>query len=181
MYFWFDIYRKRPDKRIWRSRCIVLASGKKDAEKKAKEPISNHDSPILLIVFRKKAEDYNSNVFKPAHKGNRIQDCIPSPEELREVGLETPENQTAPLDIPEEPEPVVEEEEFEERKFELAKCQYCGGDVPKNGAAQFSHLRKHVNELVKRGILTPDEAKKIRKVKLEPRYDRLFKQEIGKE
>lgn len=179
MYFWFDIYRLHSDKRIWRSHCLVLANGMRDAEKRAREPITDHDPPIVHMIFRKKAEDYNSKVFKPIHKDGTIHDQILTPKELRDLGLEVPENQTVPLDIEVEiDEPEVEEDE---RKFESAKCRYCGGDVPRNGAAQYSHLRKHVNELLKRGILTPDEAKKIRKVKLVPRLDKLFKREVSKE
>ena len=172
MYYWFDLYQKRRDGRIWLSRCLVLAGTKRDAEKSAKEPISEYDP--ILIVFRNKSEDYNSKVFKEYHKSRFHHEGIVSPEELRRLGLEVPKMQIVPY---EHEEIIIEEEvpEEEEPKYKAIKCEFCGEEIPKNGAAQYSHLRKHVKQLVARGVISERDSKKIRKVKLEPATYKIFK------
>jgi hypothetical protein len=53
-------------------------------------------------------------------------------------------------------------------------CPYCSGEVPSNGAAQFSHLKKHINELVGRSVLTKEQADGIRSIKLTPEMAQIF-------
>jgi hypothetical protein len=60
-------------------------------------------------------------------------------------------------------------------KFETKICQWCGESLPSNGAAQFSHLRKHVLQLVKANILTKDQVGEIRSIKLSPEMLTKFK------
>jgi hypothetical protein len=47
------------------------------------------------------------------------------------------------------------------------KCEWCGDDLPTNGAARFSHLKKHIRELVKKKLLTQEQANLIRKLDLD--------------
>ena len=178
MYFWFDLYEKRSDDRIWRSRCIVYLSDKKNAEKKAREPI-HEKRDLVACIFRKKAENYDSKVFKPARKETNIHDGIPSIKELQELGIAFTEMQKVPYEyISSGPEEIeeIEDEQIQEPRYEPIKCEYCGESIPKNGAAQFSHLRKHVKQLVDRDVISDLEAKKIRKVKLSPGMKKKFKE-----
>ena len=175
MYFWFDLYEKRSDDRIWRSRCIVYSSDKKDAEKRAREPIHGKRD-LVACIFRKKAENFDSKVFKPAKKETKIHEGIPSTNELRELGIAFTEMQKMPYEYNGfEPVEEIENEPFRsEPKYESIKCEYCGESIPKNGAAQFSHLRKHVKQLVDQGMISDLEAKQIRKVKLNPKMKKRF-------
>jgi hypothetical protein len=47
------------------------------------------------------------------------------------------------------------------------KCEWCGEAIPINGAARFSHLKKHIRELVKKKLLTLEQANAVRKVDLD--------------
>jgi hypothetical protein len=59
-------------------------------------------------------------------------------------------------------------------QFTEIECRWCHEKLPSNGAAQFSHLRKHVNELIRKGDLTMEQATTIRRVKLEPNIETIF-------
>ena len=175
MYFWFDLYEKRSDDRIWRIRCIVYSSNKKDAEKSAREP-THGKRDLIACVFRNKAENHDSKVFKPIKKETKIHEGIPSVNELQELGIAFTEMQKVPYEYNgSEPVEEVENEPVQSKpKYELVKCEYCGESIPRNGAAQFSHLRKHVKQLVDRGVVSDLEAKKIKKVKLNPEMKKKF-------
>jgi hypothetical protein len=60
-------------------------------------------------------------------------------------------------------------------KYNRIECSWCNQMIPRNGAAQFSHLKKHINEVIQDGKITEEEAKEIRSVKLDPKYDVIFK------
>ena len=71
--------------------------------------------------------------------------------------------------------------EKNEAKYERIECRWCDESIPKNGAAQFSHLKKHVNELKKKGLLTEDQASSVRKLKLEQEIEDVFKSGFKRE
>lgn len=54
----------------------------------------------------------------------------------------------------------------ENSKYEDKKCEWCQDTLPSNGAAQFSHLRKHVSQLQKMKLLSDQDVKEIRSIKL---------------
>lgn len=57
-------------------------------------------------------------------------------------------------------------------------CEWCNERLSNNGAAQFSHLKKHLRQLVKMKLLSDDQVSKITSVKLEPEIYKVF--ELGK-
>lgn len=69
----------------------------------------------------------------------------------------------------------LKQESSKESGFKLKICPYCQAEVPTNGAAQFSHLKKHINELVSKGVLDEKQAKSIRSVKLSVKMRKVFK------
>lgn len=70
---------------------------------------------------------------------------------------------------------VVEPGSVKVGKFGEKTCQWCGEVLPGNGAAQFSHLKKHINWLVSKEVLTKEESQAIRSVKLTPEMEKKFK------
>lgn len=84
----------------------------------------------------------------------------PEPTRTVQLGAETPKQQESP--------PV------KLSGYQPKKCPYCTSDVPSNGAAQFSHLKKHVNELVSRKVLTVEQAAAIRSTKLTEEMQKVF-------
>lgn len=60
--------------------------------------------------------------------------------------------------------------------YKAQVCQWCGDEVPSNGAAQFSHLKKHVNHLVEKNALTKEQGLAIRKIRLTPDMEKTFKE-----
>jgi len=46
------------------------------------------------------------------------------------------------------------------------RCEWCGEKSPPNGAAKFAHLRKHLNELVRKKKLTEEQMRGVRKLDL---------------
>jgi len=70
-----------------------------------------------------------------------------------------------------------------EEKQQLPKselCEWCKAQLPPNGAAKFSHLKKHINELVKKHKLTQEQANSIRKLKLESEVRKIFEEYYNK-
>jgi hypothetical protein len=65
-------------------------------------------------------------------------------------------------------------------KYETKVCVWCHEPVPSNGAAQFSHLKKHVNELVAKKVLDKEQANAVRSVKLTPEMEVIFKEAFKK-
>ena len=61
-----------------------------------------------------------------------------------------------------------------DEKYKRIKCQHCGNMIPSNGAAQFSHLKKHVKELLSAGKLTDEQVKEIRSIRLKPEHEQIF-------
>lgn len=59
-------------------------------------------------------------------------------------------------------------------KFELKKCEWCGETLPSNGAAQFSHLRKHIKQLVEGKLLSEENGKEVRSIKLSNELINIF-------
>lgn len=66
-----------------------------------------------------------------------------------------------------------------DEKYDRVQCEWCGSMIPSNGAAQFSHLRKHINELVKKGKLTELAAKSINSTKLSKVMRKLFERHFN--
>jgi hypothetical protein len=63
--------------------------------------------------------------------------------------------------------------------FENKKCQWCGDVLPSNGAAQFSHLRKHLLRMLVKNILDKEKVNSVRSLKLEPDLLRLLEKAKG--
>lgn len=53
-------------------------------------------------------------------------------------------------------------------------CEFCGEKVASNGAAQYSHLRKHIAQMLSKNALTREQAAGIRSTKLTPEMLKLF-------
>lgn len=70
----------------------------------------------------------------------------------------------------------VKGEESVESKFKISKCEWCGNELSSGGAARFSHLKKHVRELVKNGVLSQEQANDVHSVKLTDEMRKLFEQ-----
>lgn len=70
--------------------------------------------------------------------------------------------------------PVIKVGNYEEKQ-----CKFCKAKVPSNGAAQFSHLKKHINELLSKNLLTKEQAAGIRSLKLEPAIEKIFIEKFG--
>lgn len=64
--------------------------------------------------------------------------------------------------------------------YKKKKCEYCNEEVCSNGAAQFSHLKKHVTQLAGKGELSPEQVNSIRKLKLEPGIQAIFAKNFKK-
>jgi hypothetical protein len=64
-----------------------------------------------------------------------------------------------------------EEKEAEQEK---PKCEWCGEDVSEKGAARFSHLQKHVRQLVRKKALTKQQELEIRSVELSDEIRPIF-------
>lgn len=72
-----------------------------------------------------------------------------------------------------------EEEKIKIQAFEDKKCSWCGDMLPSNGAAQFSHLRKHLLKMVDKNIIDKERANSVRSLKLEPDLLRLLEKAKG--
>jgi hypothetical protein len=72
-----------------------------------------------------------------------------------------------------------EEEKLKIQAFEDKKCDFCGDVLPSNGAAQFSHLRKHLLRMVEKNIIDKERANSVRSLKLEPDLLRLLEKAKG--
>ena len=59
-------------------------------------------------------------------------------------------------------------------------CEWCGKDMPTNGAAQFSHIKMHVRQLVDKGKLTKEQAAGVRSVKLSGEIRKIFEEHFKK-
>jgi len=65
-------------------------------------------------------------------------------------------------------------------KYEMKVCFWCHEPVPSNGAASYSHLKKHINELVAKKVLDKEQANAVRSVKLTPEMETIFKEAFKK-
>lgn len=139
--------------------------------------------------YREEREESPRIVFqpqpppKPQLKAIRLEDAPakpkpvpvvpPAPKKLNplfEMVEPTPKPvQSVPVIKPPTPEPVAKPSGYQPKI-----CPYCAGEVPSNGAAQFSHLKKHINDLVGRAVLTKEQADGIRSVKLTPEMAQIF-------
>ncbi len=59
-------------------------------------------------------------------------------------------------------------------KYENKLCKWCNASLPSNGAAQFSHLKRHINQLVKHQNLSSEQAGAIHSIKLTPEMEVIF-------
>jgi hypothetical protein len=59
-------------------------------------------------------------------------------------------------------------------KYSKIQCEWCDAEICSNGAAQFSHLKKHLALLVKEEIITDKDSKKVRSTKLTPKMRKIF-------
>lgn len=68
---------------------------------------------------------------------------------------------------------------LKDAKYDRIKCEWCGAQIPSNGAAQFSHLKKHVKELVESKIISESLASEIKKLKLKPNIRKIFEKNFN--
>lgn len=61
-----------------------------------------------------------------------------------------------------------------------SECEWCHEEIPSNGAARYSHLKKHVRQLVKKSLLTEEQGQAIRSVELAPEMRAIFEGEFKK-
>ncbi|KKL63211.1 hypothetical protein LCGC14_2177360 [marine sediment metagenome] len=186
MYYMFHVYVCRDDGRIWKEPITINAGVQQSAEK----TVRNHyeDMDILHFELKLKSDIHDDPRFE---KHNLIwaHDGIVSIGKLKSLGIDIPENQSKPFIYPDGKtvkEILAESEEIEEReieeyvpKYKSINCEWCKQQVPKNGAAQFSHLKKHLSELVASGAMTKKKAKDIRSIKLDSKTKKIFLREFG--
>jgi hypothetical protein len=138
----------------------VACGASKEYQKKESEFIRNRLKSLTTKDFFTK-EEYRADWLKPIQKiinelkiGIRVWPLVSTEdrEEAKKSGKDLPD-----------------------AKYDRIKCIWCKQMIPRNGAAQFSHLKKHVNEIVQDGKITEDEAKEIRSVKLNDKYIDVFK------
>lgn len=72
-----------------------------------------------------------------------------------------------------------EKDKVKAQAFEDKKCDWCGDVLPSNGAAQFSHLRKHLLRMVDKNIIDKEKVNSVRSLKLEPDLLRLLEKAKG--
>jgi hypothetical protein len=60
--------------------------------------------------------------------------------------------------------------------YENIKCKWCSENLPKNGAAQFSHLKKHLKQLVSGGRMTQEIFNKVNSITLKDDVVELLQQ-----
>ena len=53
-------------------------------------------------------------------------------------------------------------------------CEWCSEKLPPHGAARFSHLSKHVKQLVRKKLLTEEQASAINSLKLSDEIRKIF-------
>jgi hypothetical protein len=53
-------------------------------------------------------------------------------------------------------------------------CQWCGKEIPSNGAASFSHLRSHLKELREKNVITREQEIAVRSLKLTPEMTKVL-------
>jgi hypothetical protein len=58
------------------------------------------------------------------------------------------------------------------------KCKWCTQELSTSSAAQYSHLKKHVSQMIKAKFLTQEQAREIRGIKLSPEMIEIFKQAV---
>ena len=61
-----------------------------------------------------------------------------------------------------------------QERYPEATCEWCKEKLPSNGAAQYSHLTKHIKELTNKGFLTKEQAMAIRSIKLSNNIREIF-------
>ncbi len=176
----FHVYAAQDDGRIWISPVTVFASVQQSAEK----IIRTDYRSALHMEFKAKSEDFDDPKFDK-HNLEWVHEGIVPVRVLKKLGIYVPSNQGDPFIYPDgkTPEQVLQEEaELNEPeipeykpKYSEIKCEWCGQQVPKNGAAQYSHLRKHINELVNMKMLSKPESKKINSIKLNLKHRKIFR------
>lgn len=174
-YYSFLSYNKWPDGRIYKSNIIVYASCLQEAEKRVKVPINGNVS--LKVIFKSKSPNYESKVLR--FLSENVMECIAAPDELRRLDIEVPPNQTK-LDGIINPEAQVREVKASHTsKYKTIKCKYCGRDIFNNGVAQFSHMKKHINDLIDRKILSDSD--KINGLSIPPKIDKILRRSINED
>lgn len=174
MHFLFLIYVLR-DGRIWEEPFSVLSDNKKHAER-----IVRRDYPDAVHIdfkLKYKYDDYEKRAQK--YFGLDVHEQIPSQKKLASLGIQVPDRQIEPYvysSTADAPEPIRNTDNpHNGREFKSKKCEYCGDDVPRNGAAQFSHLRKHLRQLVDKGWMTKKQMDAIRSVTVSDEVKKLLK------
>lgn len=174
---------KKFDGRIWRDPITVFASVQQSAEKIVRQDFGDR---VLHIELKLKADEYDDPRFSK-YNYEWIHEGIAPTKTLKRFNIEVPPNQNKPFLYPDgktikevlEEDTVIESVESapvktRTSKYKNVKCKWCDDDIPSNGAAQFSHLKKHINQLVERGILNKSQASKIRSIKLDNKHEKIF-------
>ena len=138
----------------------VACGASKESQKKQAEFITNRLKSLSSGDFWTK-EKYRADWLKPIQKiidelkiGIRVWPIVSSEdrEKAKESGKDLPD-----------------------AKYNRVKCEWCKQMIPRNGAAQFSHLKNHQNELGGAGKMTEEDMKAVRAVKLDPKVKDIFR------
>ena len=185
MHYLFYVLVHKKDDRIWRVPFMVNAGVQQSAEKITRDHFGDY---MLHIEFKAKADEHDDKKYEK-YSLDWLHEGIVPVKTLGSLGINIPPNQSVPFVYPDgktpnqvmkEEETIIEVEEEIKPKFKLMKCEWCKQEIPKNGAAQFSHLKKHLSELVEKGALTARKAKSIRSTKLDKKIRRIFHKEFGR-
>lgn len=146
------------------NRCVILGRSKK----------SEQWNLIVLSEFPRAWRFANSIVEQEQLLGNKYETIV--------VSLENYENQNIrpekpphgfDLRLPGQSELAVPAQP--QGGYKQTPCIYCQALVPSNGGAQFSHIKKHLKELIASGELTQAKADSVRSTKLQPDIIAVFK------
>lgn len=178
MYYLFNTYVRGSCGRIYNLPNLYFSASKTDAENSVLKCRIGGGEEVLGIEFISSNKKYEIIHKKYAKFYNyEHHQFIAKSKDLEEMDIEIPDIQRKSYEYPFPPEPEIQEPKKKEKPslYNKIKCPYCDDKVSSNGAAQFSHLKKHVRELVKEGAITKRQASGIRSIKLTPRLRKIFK------